>query len=109
MSPSIGKGKPSLPAKFVIKKGPTGKFRFNLVSTNGQVVASSETYDSKASAMGGVRSVKKIAADAEVEDRTTKEWAAGDAARKAAAATKKAASSAKKKVAKAVAKVPKEG
>lgn len=97
-----------MPAKFVIKKGPTGKFRFNLVSTNGQVVASSEAYDSKASAMGGVRSVKKIAADAEVEDQTTKEWAAGDAARKAAAATKKAASSAKKKVAKAVAKAPKE-
>ena len=97
-----------MPAKFVIKKGPTGKFRFNLVSTNGQVVASSEAYDSKASAMGGVRSVKKIAADAEVEDQTTKEWAAGDAARKAADATKKAASAAKKKVAKAVPKARKE-
>ena len=97
-----------MPAKFVIKKGPTGKFRFNLVSTNGQVVAGSEAYDSKASAMGGVRSVKKIAADAEVEDQTSKEWAAGDAARKAADATKKAASAAKKKVAKAVPKARKE-
>ena len=97
-----------MPAKFVIKKGPTGKFRFNLVSTNGQVVASSEAYGSKASAMGGVRSVKKIAADAEVEDQTTKEWAAGDAARKAADATKKAASAAKQKVAKAVPKARKE-
>ena len=28
--------------KFVIKKGPTGKFRFNLPAKNGQVVATSE-------------------------------------------------------------------
>jgi len=54
-----------------IKKGPTGKFRFNLLSSNGQVVATSEAYNSKASAMGGVRSVKSVAADAEVEDQTT--------------------------------------
>jgi uncharacterized protein len=26
-------------AKFVLKKGSTGKFRFNLVATNGQVIA----------------------------------------------------------------------
>ncbi len=94
-----------MPAKFVIKKGPTGKFRFNLLSANGQVVATSEAYNSKAAAMGGVRSVKKIAADAEVEDQTTKEWTASEAARKAAAATKKAASSAKKRVAKRVPEV----
>ncbi len=91
-----------LPAKFVIKKGPTGKFRFNLLASNGQVVATSETYNSKASAMGGIRSIKKIAADAEVEDQTTKEWAAVEAARKAAAATQKAASSARKKLAQKV-------
>ncbi|MDQ4096248.1 MAG: YegP family protein [Actinomycetota bacterium] len=89
-------------AKFVIKKGPTGKFRFNLLAANGQIVATSEAYNSKASAMGGVRSVKKIAADAEVEDQTTKEWAVGEAARKAAAATKKTASSGMEKVAKKV-------
>ena len=34
--------------KFVVKRGPTGKFRFSLVSTNGQVVATSEAYNSKA-------------------------------------------------------------
>ena len=28
-------------AKFVLKKGSTGKFRFNLVATNGQVIATS--------------------------------------------------------------------
>ena len=53
-----------MPGKFVIKKGSTGKFRFNLVSTNGQVVATSEAYETKASAQAGIRSVKKLAADA---------------------------------------------
>lgn len=83
--------------KFVIKKGTTGKFRFNLLSTNGQVVASSEAYNTKAAAMAGVRSVQKLAADAGVEDQTTKEWAAGDAARKAATAAKKKAATVKAK------------
>ena len=85
-------------AKFVVKKGSTGKFRFSLVSTNGQIVATSESYNSKASAMGGIRSVQKLAAGAEVEDQTTsafakaQEQAKADAtARKAAARTRKAA------------------
>jgi uncharacterized protein YegP (UPF0339 family) len=83
--------------KFVIKKGPTGKFRFNLLASNGQVVATSETYNSKAAAMNGVRSVQKLAADADVEDQTTKEWSAGEIARKTAAAAKKRAATAKSK------------
>jgi uncharacterized protein YegP (UPF0339 family) len=84
-----------VPGKSVVKKGTTGKFRFNLLSTNGQVIATSE-YNSKASAMGGIRAVKSLAADAAIEDQTTKEWAAAEAARKAAAPVKRAA----KKVAK---------
>jgi hypothetical protein len=50
--------------------------------------------------MGGIRSVKSLAADAEVEDQTTKEWAAGEETRKAAASAKKAKAAAKKRVAK---------
>jgi uncharacterized protein YegP (UPF0339 family) len=88
-----------MPGKFVVKKGTTGKFRFSLLSTNGQIVATSEAYNSKASAMGGIRSVKSLAADADIEDQTTKEWAAGEADRKAAAATKKAKAATKKKAA----------
>ncbi|MCA1676765.1 MAG: YegP family protein, partial [Actinobacteria bacterium] len=42
-----------------------------LVSTNGQVVATSEAYNSKASAMGGIRAVKSLAEDAVIEDQTT--------------------------------------
>jgi uncharacterized protein len=88
-----------MPGKFVVKKGSTGKFRFSLHSTNGQIVATSEAYNTKASAMGGIRSVKSLAADAEIEDQTTKEWAAGEADRKTAAAAKKAKSAGKKKAA----------
>ena len=97
-----------MPGKFVLKKGTTGKFRFNLLATNGQVVATSEAYNSKASAMGGIRSVKSLAADAAVEDQTTKEWAAAEPARKAVAAAEKAAA-AKRKTAKKVAAPPRQG
>ena len=86
-----------MPGKFVVKKGTTGKFRFNLLSSNGQVVATGEAYNSKASAMGGIRAVKSLAADAAIEDQTTKEWAAAEAARKAAAPVKKAAKKVVKK------------
>jgi uncharacterized protein YegP (UPF0339 family) len=88
-----------MPGKFVVKKGSTGKFRFSLHSTNGQIVATSEAYNTKASAMGGIRSVRNLAADAGIEDQTTKEWAAGEDARKAAASAKKAKASAKKRAA----------
>ena len=55
-----------MPGKFVVKKGPTGKFRFTLLSTNGQVVASSEAYETKRAALAGVASVQKNAPDATV-------------------------------------------
>jgi uncharacterized protein YegP (UPF0339 family) len=88
-----------MPGKFVVKKGSTGKFRFSLLSTNGQVVASSESYNSKPSAMNGIKAVRTLAADATLEDQTTKEWAKAEEDRKAAEKAKKAASSAKKKAA----------
>jgi uncharacterized protein YegP (UPF0339 family) len=59
-------------AKFVLKKGSTGKFRFNLVATNGQVIATSEAYESKASAIRGIESVKRNAPTAETDDQTDK-------------------------------------
>jgi uncharacterized protein len=57
-------------AKFVLKKGSTGKFHFNLVATNGQVIATSEAYESKAAALNGIDSVKKNAPEAELDDQT---------------------------------------
>ena len=59
-----------MPGKFVVKKGPTGKFRFSLVSTNGQIVASSQAYETKRAAMSGVASVQKLAAGATIVDTT---------------------------------------
>ncbi len=59
-----------MPGKFVVKKGPTGKFRFSLLSTNGQVVAASEAYETKRAALNGVASVRKLAADATLVDTT---------------------------------------
>jgi uncharacterized protein YegP (UPF0339 family) len=57
--------------KFVVKKGSSGKFHFNLVASNGQVIASSEAYESKSSALNGIESVKKNAPGAEIDDQTT--------------------------------------
>jgi uncharacterized protein YegP (UPF0339 family) len=56
--------------KFVVKKGNSGKFHFNLVASNGQVIASSENYETKSSAMNGIESVKRHAKDAEIDDQT---------------------------------------
>jgi len=59
-----------MPGKFVLEKGSTGKFHFNLQAANGQVIATSETYESKESALNGIESVKRNAPDAPVDDRT---------------------------------------
>jgi uncharacterized protein YegP (UPF0339 family) len=56
--------------KFVVKKGDSGKFHFNLVASNGQVIATSERYETKASALNGIESVRKNAPDAELDDQT---------------------------------------
>jgi uncharacterized protein YegP (UPF0339 family) len=74
-----------MPGKFVVKKGPTGKFRFSLVSTNGQVVASSQAYETKRAAMAGVASVQKLAAGATVVDTTVAAAAPAKSAPKPAA------------------------
>ena len=54
----------------MLKKGSTGKFHFNLVAGNGQVIATSEAYESKASALNGIKSVQTNAPSAEIEDQT---------------------------------------
>ena len=48
-------------AKFELKAAKGGKFVFALKSSNGQVVLSSETYDTKKAAEKGIASVKKNA------------------------------------------------
>jgi uncharacterized protein len=56
--------------KFVLKKGASGKYHFNLLAGNGQVIATSEAYESKASALNGIESVKNNAPGAETDDQT---------------------------------------
>ncbi|WP_225780993.1 YegP family protein [Xenophilus sp. Marseille-Q4582] len=49
--------------KFALKKTTHGKFQFNLLAGNGQVILSSEVYEAKASATAGIESVRKNAPD----------------------------------------------
>lgn len=57
-------------ATFVVTKTSNGQFRFNLKAGNGEIIATSESYTTKAAALGGIESVKKNAADAAVDDQT---------------------------------------
>lgn len=57
-------------AKFELKKTPSGQYRFNLKAGNGEIIATSESYTTKASALNGIESVKKNAGDAAVDDQT---------------------------------------
>jgi uncharacterized protein YegP (UPF0339 family) len=66
-----------MPGRFEINTGKSGKFSFNLKAQNGQVILSSETYDSRKGAEGGVASVKKNAGnDARFERKTAKDGSA---------------------------------
>ena len=49
------------------KESSNGKFFFNLKSTNGHVIGSSEMYESVSARENGIESVKKNAPDASVE------------------------------------------
>ena len=62
---------------FVIEAGKTGKIRFNLRAGNHQVILTSETYDTKASAQNGIESVRKNATDdSRYERKTAKDGSA---------------------------------
>ncbi|MCR5172896.1 MAG: YegP family protein [Treponema sp.] len=59
--------------KFVIKAAKSGVM-FNLLAGNGQVIATSEVYNSKSSAKNGIESVKNNCT-AVVEDQTKADYA----------------------------------
>ena len=56
--------------KFELKKAANGKYHFNLKASNGQVVATSQMYESKESALNGIESVRKNAPDAQLDDQS---------------------------------------
>lgn len=55
--------------KFVVKTVKTG-IKFDLKAGNGEVIATSEVYTSRAACMNGVESVRKNATAAKLEDQT---------------------------------------
>ena len=59
--------------KFVVKTVPSG-IKFDLKAANGQVIATSEVYEAKASCLKGIESVKKNAPIANVEDQTAENF-----------------------------------
>ncbi len=57
-------------ARFDRKTSANGKHFFNLKASNGQVIGSSEMYESASSRENGIESVKANAPDAKVNDQT---------------------------------------
>ncbi len=60
--------------KFVITRGPSGVFYFNLKAGNGETILTSEHYSTKDKCLEGVASVKRNAAI----DRQYADWTAKD-------------------------------
>ena len=56
--------------KFQIKTS-NGQFRFNIVASNGEVVATSETYTRKRSTVDTIASIQKNAAATTIDDQAS--------------------------------------
>lgn len=56
--------------KFELYTDKAGKYRFRLKAGNGEIIAVSEAYESKAGALNGIDSVRRNAADAALVDQT---------------------------------------
>lgn len=57
-------------ARYETKTSKNGKFYFNLKAGNGQVIGTSEMYETEASMKNGIESVKKNASDATIDDQS---------------------------------------
>jgi uncharacterized protein len=57
--------------KFEIKASTNGKYHFNLKAGNGQIILSSEMYESKSACENGIESVKKNGSEEGRYDRRT--------------------------------------
>jgi uncharacterized protein len=57
-------------AKFEISKDKSGKLRFHLKAPNGEIIAASQGYESKANAEKGIEAIKTHAPKAKVEDHS---------------------------------------
>jgi uncharacterized protein YegP (UPF0339 family) len=59
-----------MPAKFTVFLDKAKKYRFNLKAANGEIIAASESYPDKKSALKGIASIQKNAAAAKITDET---------------------------------------
>ena len=59
----------SIMGKFIVKTTNSGDFKFNLLATNGQVIATSQGYSSMKACESGIESVRNNAL-AHIEDQT---------------------------------------
>jgi len=84
-------------AKFTVFKDKAGKFRFNLKAANGEIIAASESYPDKKSALKGIASIVKNAPVAKIEDTTEEASSKKPAAAKAKAPAKPKATAPKPK------------
>mgnify|MGYP001237754210 CR=1 FL=1 len=57
-------------SKYDQKTSANGKYYFNLKATNGQIIGTSEMYESESSRSNGIQSVKENAPGATVEDQS---------------------------------------
>ena len=55
-------------SKYDRKTSSNGKYYFNLKATNGQIIGTSEMYESDSARENGIKSVKENARDATVEE-----------------------------------------
>jgi hypothetical protein len=72
-------------AKFQIKRSLKGDYFFVLLAPNGRVLATGDDYKTKSGVVGAIKSVRANAPGAEVEDQSTKEYLAKEAAKAPAA------------------------
>jgi uncharacterized protein YegP (UPF0339 family) len=54
---------------FVLKRNVQGQFYFDLIAPDGTVIATSESYESKAAALNGIASVMTNAPEASIEEQ----------------------------------------
>ena len=66
-----------MPGKFELKTAKTGKVRFNLKASNGQIILTSESYETRKAAEKGIESVRKNSqTDKRFERKTAKDGSA---------------------------------
>jgi uncharacterized protein YegP (UPF0339 family) len=58
-------------SKFELYQDKQDKYRFRLKAGNGEIIAVSEAYNSRSSALNGIESVRSNAAGAALDDKTT--------------------------------------